>query len=85
MSYCPTNNVKTNLGQAELEKLKTYLIQNPLPDKGRNYIAKYHGFIKEWNDVKKKHDDTTSVSDKMFVVLLVCTLKRDPRMECISH
>ena len=47
VSYPPRDKFKNNLGKTESKKLKTCLIQNPMPDKGRNYIAKYHGFTKE--------------------------------------
>jgi hypothetical protein len=66
-----------------LNKLKTYLIQNPLTNEGRNFIKKYHGFTNEWNEVKRRHDDAAPVADKILV-LVVFTLRRDPRTECIS-
>ena len=66
VSYRPKSKFNTNWGKMELNKLESYLIQNPLTDRGKTHIAAYQGFTKEWNDVKKEHDDAAPISDKIF-------------------
>ena len=49
VSYCPKGKFKTEWGKTEFKKLEDYLILDPVTDKGRTYIEKYHGFADEWN------------------------------------
>ena len=65
----------------EWNKLRFYFTQKSLTDKGRNYIAAYQRFTREWNNIKKRHDDVTATP----FVMVDCTLKWDPKTEFISH
>ena len=70
------------LGQSnkkEKTSFKQYCMINSCTDEGLQAIAKYNGYEKKWDEIKKELDDSTSMAAKRFLSIKLYAKHRNKR------